>query len=137
MGNKYGIIENGVIVNICIGQPDNCDWVHLTGDLAYANIGDKIQDGQFVRPEPTALELWQEKVRANQAKIELAMKQANYINLFMRTDSYISYIERNRRASLKSNSEIKCKKLHAEYEKLKREAPDGWTIDKEGYAVQK
>ena len=121
MGNRYGILENGVIVNICVGQPDNCEWVHLTGDLKNANKGDKIQDGEIIRPEPTALEIWQKKVSDNREQTSNLMEEYQYNSL-------------NSWNTKKNKHQARI--LHREYKKLKKEAPDGWTIDKKGYAVQ-
>lgn len=122
MGNRYGIIENGIIINICVGQPDNCEWVHLIGVLEKANIGDKIQDGEIIRPEPTVLEIWQEKVRDNREQTDTLMQEYQYNSL----NSW----------NTKKNKQ-QARLLHRQYKKLKKEAPDGWTINKKGYAVQK
>ena len=138
--DSYAILDDSnVVVNILVGKPYDGKFIKLTGELKNAKIGDIIQDGEIVRPEPTALAIWKEKVRANQVNIGLAMKQANYLKNFMpiHTINYINNEERRRRESLHNVSKINAEKLHNEYEKLKREAPDGWTIDNDGNAVQK
>ena len=122
MANRYGIIEEGVIVNICVGQPDNCVSVHLTGNLADAHKGDEIKGGRIVRPEPTALEIWQADVKDNREQTGKNIEDYQYNSL----NSW----------NTKKNKH-QARLLHREYEELKKEAPDGWTIDKEGYAVRK
>ena len=121
MGNKYGILEEGIIINICIGKPDNCVSIHLTGDLADAHKGDEIKGGRIVRPEPTELSMWQADVKENREQLDKNLKNFPY---FIRKGWSVDAL----------NTEFN--ELHNEYEELKQEAPGGWTIDKEGYAVQ-
>ena len=122
MDNRYGIMEDGIIINICIGQPDNCVSVHLSGNLADAHKGDKIKDGEIVRPEPTKLSMWQADVKENREQIAKNLKNFPY---FIRKGWSVDDLN------------IEFNELHDEYEDLKQEAPAGWTIDKEGYAVRK
>lgn len=120
MGNKYGIIKDGIIINICVGKPDNCVSVHLSGVLERAKIGDKIKDGQIIHPEPTELEIWKKKVRINREKTAENLKNHQYFT---------------RKKWSTDNLNVEFDELHDEYEELKKVAPDGWTINKEGFAV--
>ena len=80
-----------------------------------------IQDGK-INVEPTEISMWQADVKENRVKTAKNLKNFPY---FIRKGWSVDDLN------------IEFNELHDEYEELKQEAPDGWTIDKEGYAVQK
>lgn len=47
---NYAIIENGVVVNIIVGLPDGMEGV-CVDDLNVA-IGDRHENGEFIKPAP-------------------------------------------------------------------------------------
>lgn len=47
---NYAIIENGVVTNMIVGLPDGMDGIQIDG--TNAGIGDKYENGEFIKPEP-------------------------------------------------------------------------------------
>lgn len=51
MTNKYILIENGIVTNVISGESKG--YIHATGDLADAQIGDRIAKGKIIPPADT------------------------------------------------------------------------------------
>lgn len=52
MSNNYAIIENSIVINSVVAEPEYAQeqgWVELIGD---AGIGWSYIDGQFIAPQP-------------------------------------------------------------------------------------
>jgi hypothetical protein len=79
-----------------------------------------IQDGK-INVESTELSIWQADVQENRKQMAKNLKKFPY---FIRKGWGVDALN------------IEFNELHNDYEELKQEAPDGWAINKEGYAVQ-
>lgn len=63
---NYAIIENGIVVNVIVGLPENLDGVQL--NERPVAIGDLYEDGVFVRDgEPVLTDA--ERISALEARI--------------------------------------------------------------------
>lgn len=77
MSKNYAIIENGLVVNAAVAEPEYAQsqgWVELTGD---AGIGWSYINGQFIappQPQPTPEEIQ----AANKAKAEQLLQATDW-----------------------------------------------------------
>ena len=81
----------------------------------------QVDEGNVVIKD-TELEVWLVDVQENRVKTAENLKKAK---------------EFTKEGWNMDDLNTAFNELHDEYEELKKEAPDGWTIDKEGYAVRK
>lgn len=78
MSNKYAIIENSIVVNSVVAEPEFAQeqgWVELVGD---AGIGWSYIDGQFIAPQP--IQPTPEEIQAqNKAQAESLLQATDYL----------------------------------------------------------
>lgn len=81
MSNEYAIIENTVIVNVAVAEPNYAneqEWILLPIGFG---IGDFYIDGEFVKssqPQPTPEEVTKIIVNATQLRLDDFAKTRNY-----------------------------------------------------------
>lgn len=70
---NYAIIENGVVVNIIVGLPDGMSGVCVDG--LSVSIGDRFENGAFVKPTPITEPSIEEQIAALEAQLALLKAQ--------------------------------------------------------------
>lgn len=79
MPNKYAIIEDGIIINVVISEPDYAEhqnWIKITN--TEVGIGWSYIDNQFVRPEP--IPQMPEEIKAiNKQQAEALLQKTDYL----------------------------------------------------------
>lgn len=77
MANNYAVVENSVVINVVLAEPDFAQaqgWIELVGD---AGIGWKYIDGQFISPKP--IHPTPEEIQAqNKAQAESLLKATDW-----------------------------------------------------------
>lgn len=69
----YAIIESGAVVNVIVGLPDGMDGVCVDG--LNVSIGDRFENGEFVKPTPSAEPSIEEQIAALEAQLALLKAQ--------------------------------------------------------------